>query len=533
MMAPFRFVIVGGGTAGWMTALLLAKRMAEPAMNQIRPVQITLLEAPEIGIIGVGEGSTPSLKRFFQQLNIAESEWMPACQATYKTNIRFCHWTEAEYAGAKQAQQYSHPFLSQLDVHSELAFYSNCFKRRCGLAVTTDPAKFLFNGWLAERALAPVAGAHFPFRLEYGYHFDSGLLGQFLRQKAQALGVQYQALTINQVEQWPDGCIRAVAGLNTSQQLMRIDADFFIDCSGFQAMLLQKVLQVPFQSFQNNLFNDAAVVLPTAAQPELPVETTATALSNGWAWQIPLRHRTGNGYVYSSAFTSPETAERELRTHLGLADDVPARHLQMRVGQVSQHWHKNCLAVGLSQGFIEPLEATALHLVQSTVESFIDCLVSHQYLQRADFANQQLAQQRFNSEICNRFERVRDYIVAHYKLNNRHDSDYWRQNRAQSQLSESLLQLLDVWYRRGDLAQEIARQQLDCHFGNTSWHCLLAGYQVFPALLAPQPVAVSDAYLDSELAQLFTGCCLNFTAQSRLLSPAQDTAFSALMRTYA
>lgn len=522
-MTPFRFVIVGGGTAGWMTALLLANQWSKQAAaaneQTARPVHITLLEAPDIGIIGVGEGSTPSLKRFFHQLNIPDSEWMPACQASYKTNIRFCHWTEADHAGGRQAQQYSHPFLTQLDVHSEQAFYSNCFKRRCGLAVTTDPAKFLFNGWLAERGLAPLTPAHFPFRLDYGYHFDSGLLGQFLRQKAQALGVHYQALTINQVEQWPNGCIRAVAGLNASQQLLRIDADFFIDCSGFQAMLLQKTLQVPFQSFQNNLFNDAAVVLPTAALPDLPVETKATALSNGWAWQIPLRHRTGNGYVYSSAFTSPEAAERELRRHLRLSDDIQARHLQMRVGQVSQHWHKNCLAVGLAQGFIEPLEATALHLVQTTVESFIDCLVSHQYLQQADFANQQPAQQRFNTEVSNRFERVRDYIVAHYKLNNRHDSDYWRQNRAQQQLSESLLQLLDVWYRRGNLAQEIERQQLDSHFGNTSWHCLLAGYQVFPPLLTPPPAGIRDAYLDGQLAELFAGCCLNFPTQSALLSP--------------
>lgn len=532
-MAPFRFVIVGGGTAGWMTALLLAKQMAEPAAATVRPVQISLLEAPEIGIIGVGEGSTPSLKRFFQQLNIPDSEWMPACQATYKTSIRFCNWSETVRDGVTQAQQYSHPFLSQLDVHSELAFYSNCFKRRCGLAVETDPARFLLNGWLAERGLAPLAPAHFPFRLEYGYHFDSALLGQFLRQKAQALGVHYQALTINHVEQWPDGCIRAVAGLNAAQQLMRIEADFFIDCSGFQAMLLQKTLQVPFQSFQDNLFNDAAVVLPTAALADLPVETTATALSNGWAWQIPLRQRTGNGYVYSSAFISREAAERELRTHLGLSDDVPARHLQMRIGQVSQHWHKNCLAVGLSQGFIEPLEATALHLVQTTVESFIDCILSNHYLQRADFANQQLAQQHFNAAISNRFERVRDYIVAHYKLNNRNDSEYWRHNRAHHQLSESLLQLLDVWYRRGNLAQEIERQQLDCHFGTTSWHCLLAGYQVFPALLTAQPAGVSDAYLDGEIAHLFAGCCLNFPTQAALLSAGNDTILSATTRTYA
>jgi len=507
ILSPFHFAIVGGGTAGWMAALLFAHKWLKP--EAARPVQITLIEAPDIGIIGVGEGSTPSLKRFFQQLGIADSEWMPACQATYKTNIRFVNWSPAA-AAMGLGSDYSHPFISQPDLHSETAFYSNCFKRRLGLAVETSPEKFLLNGYLAAQQLAPLTPANFPFRIEYGYHFDSGLLGQFLKQKALTMGVQYQAMTVTQVNQSPDGRIASLTGEITdgdSKAMQTLSADFFIDCTGFRANLLQQTLQVPFESFASNLFNDAAVVLPTEAFAIPPVETKATALSNGWAWQIPLRHRTGNGYVYSSAFISKDAAELELRQHLGLVDsDVSARHLQMKVGQVTRSWEKNCLALGLSQGFIEPLEATALHLVQSSIEQFIDTF--------ADFSAE--GQAEFNRLVHQRFAAVRDYVVAHYKLSSRSDSHYWRANSNNMQLSESLRQILDVWFRQGDLAIEIARQQLDSHFGATSWHCLLAGYGVFPQLRQPQPADVSDAFTELELAAFFNGCRLNFQPQHLL-----------------
>ena len=513
-LSPFHFAIVGGGTAGWMAALLFAHKWLKPAAEQTRPVQITLIEAPDIGSIGVGEGSTPSLKRFFQQLGIADSEWMPACQATYKTNIRFVNWSPAA-AAMGLGTDYSHPFISQPDLHSETAFYSNCFKRRLGLAVETSPEKFLLNGYLAAQQLAPLTPANFPFRIEYGYHFDSGLLGQYLKQKALAMGVQYQALTVTAVNQLPDGRIASLTGEiadGDSKAVQTLDADFFIDCTGFRANLLQQTLQVPFESFASNLFNDAAVVLPTEAFAIPPVETKATALSNGWAWQIPLQHRTGNGYVYSSAFLSEDAAELELRQHLGLLDsDVSARHLQMKVGQVTRSWVKNCLALGLSQGFIEPLEATALHLVQSSIEQFIDSF--------ADFSDERQAE--FNRQVHQRFEAVRDYIVAHYKLSSRSDSHYWRANSSNMQLSESLRQILDVWFRQGDLAQELSRQEQGrqpsgSHFGATSWHCLLAGYGIFPPLRQPQPANVSDAFTELELAAFFNGCSLNFQPQHLL-----------------
>ena len=407
---------------------------------------------------------------------------------------------------AAGTQQYSHPFLTQLDTFSEQPFWQNCQLRRSGLDVTTAPELFLFNGWLANAGLAPVTPANFPFAIDYGYHFDSALLGQFLQRHAVGLGVNHLSARIEAVERHPDGRIHRLI----CDQGRLMDGDFFLDCTGFASLLLQQSLAVPFQSFNTNLFNDAAVVLPGPALATLPVETQATALTAGWGWQIPLTNRTGQGYVYSSAFLSAEQAETELRQRLGLLDaPVAARHLSMKVGQVAQHWSENCLAIGLAQGFIEPLEATALHLVQTSVEMFID------YFAKGDYSNRYQAD--FNQHIHQRFERVRDYIVAHYKLNSRADQGYWRANRDNMAMSDSLLQLLDVWYRHGDLAAEIQRQQLASHFGTSSWHCLLAGYGIFPPLASPQPPLI-DPWQQQRLAEFFRGCLLNFQPQQALLA---------------
>lgn len=487
MTSPLRIAIVGGGTAGWMAANLLAQRWAD------KPIRILLIEAPDIGTIGVGEGSTPSLKRFFEVLGIAETEWMPACNATYKVNIRFSGWSPASGLA-----DYSHPFVSQVDVHTEEAFTRNCGNRRLGYDVPTRPDDFFLNGVLAAQRKAPIAPPNFPFRMEYGYHFDSWLLGTFLRERAVAQGVAHVARTVVEVVLAENGDIAALL----TREGERIEADVFVDCSGFSAVLMQGALRVPFRSFRSNLFNDAAIVLPTEALPVPQVETGATALSNGWAWSIPLTSRVGNGYVYSSDFLSADAAEAELRAHLGLADsDVGARRLQFRVGQLKRHWERNCVAIGLAQGFIEPLEATALHLVLNTVEQFMN------WFERGEFSARH--RDEFNAASTTRIERVRDYIVAHYKLNTRSDSEYWRANRDNDALSPALQEILDTWFRRADLVSLLERQQGLSHFTSASWHCLLAGYGAFPRLAAEQRDDV-DFYRDRNVGGFLAGCALNF-----------------------
>ena len=247
--------------------------------------------------------------------------------------------------------------------------------------------------------------------------------------------------------------------------------------------------------------NDAAIVLPTDMVGRPPVETVATALSNGWCWSIPLRHRVGNGYVYSRDFQSPDAAETELRRTLGVSDAVEARHLTFRVGQVARHWERNCVAIGLSQGFIEPLEATALHLVLGTVEQFI------RHYREGDCTDRHRA--AFNTVAAERMDGVRDYIVAHYKLNTRTDTDYWRVNAANEALSDPLLHILDRWFRRGDVAEELARQGQRSHFGTLSWHCLLAGYGAFPPVSEPQRDDM-DFHAARQVGAFLDGCALNF-----------------------
>jgi len=499
MNQPLKIIIAGGGTAGWMAANLIAHRL------KTKPVNITLIESKDIGTIGVGEGSTPTLKRFFQTLNIAEHEWMPACHATYKVNIKFNGWSGDN-------SSYSHPFFSQLDLHSERAFYVNAMTRRLGLDVETTPDKFFMAGYLAKKNLAPIPSHNFPFAIEYGYHFDSAKLGEFLKHHAIKLGVKHIEGNIVSVNTAPSG---AICNLQCEDGAV-LEGDFFIDCTGFHSLLLQKALRVPFKSFSNNLFNDSAVVLATDALSNMPVETESTAMSNGWHWQIPLQNRTGNGYVYSQRYQDKSSAEYELRKKLNLLEsDVEARHLSFRVGQCKQHWDKNCLAIGLAQGFIEPLEATALHLVQVTVEQFI------KHFSKGNFTNQ--FQQQFNDDITERFERVRDYIVCHYKLNGRNETQYWKDNRANMQLSESLLSLLDVWYRKGDIVEEIKRQGIGQHFSTASWHCLLAGYNVFPQKALQQPASLieeGDLFEENKLSTFFNRCSLNFEKQRILLNSA-------------
>ena len=311
--------------------------------------------------------------------------------------------------------------------------------------------------------------------MAYGYHFDAYLVGAYLRDLATSRGVIHREGKVARVGLSADGDI-ADLQMEGGETL---EADLFVDATGFRSVLLQDALGVPFVSFAENLFNDAAVALPTPLEAGgLAAETQAVAMKYGWRWRIPLTNRYGNGYVYSSRYCSADEAEAELRADLGLTDsDVAARHLKMKVGRVDRHWARNCLAVGLSQGFIEPLEATALHLVQATVEGFIDAYERHG-------AGPGL-RDAFNADINARFEGVRDYIVCHYKVNQRRDTDYWRDNAANENLSASLRGVLDCWRAGGDLKQEIARQDIARYYSLTSWAALLGGYGTYPPNLHP------------------------------------------------
>lgn len=491
------FVILGGGTAGWMAACLIAKHWPQH--------KVTVVESPDIGIIGVGEGSTPQLKAFFDTLGISESEWMPKCNATYKAGISFHGWSERP-----GFESYFHPFHTELDGFTEHQFASRTRARRTGRDVWAHPDRFFLSARIAAESLAPVAPVNFPFEIGYGYHFDAVLVGKTLREHAVgALGVVHLERTVSDVLLDETG---AVESLRVNDDGL-ISGDFFIDSSGFRGAIIQKALAEPFRPFAENLFNDRAVAMPTPnAEGDIRSETRATALSAGWAWKIPLINREGNGYVYSSRYLDADAAETELRRHLGLLQaDVEARHLQMNVGRVERSWVKNCLAVGLSQGFIEPLEATALHIVQATVEGFIDAY-EHGGMSAAHAG-------AFNDKIARRYDGIRDYIVAHYRMNQRSDSDYWRENAANYVLSDNLKAIMTAWFTGADLAEEIARLDIGKYYSSLSWHCLMAGYGTFPP---DQKLTVSTdglALVDMDKIDGFIGgCAMNFGSHKAALA---------------
>lgn len=493
---PKHVVILGGGTAGWITANAMIAAWADQG------IRISLVESPAIGTVGVGEGSTPRLKLFFDAIGIEESDWMPKCNATYKNGISFANWSTRP-----GFERYFHPFASQVDSYTLTAFYFNTQARRHGIDVHAHPDRFFLSARLSANRQGPMPSPNFPFAVEYGYHFDANLLGQFLKKKAVERGVEHIEARIVDVALAGNGDI---ASLATDAEEV-IEGDFFIDCSGFQGTLIQKTLGVPFRSFAENLFNDSAVVLPTQQQENIGSQTVSTALKYGWAWDIPLTNRIGNGYVYSSAFCSADAAEHELRGHLGLLDsDVDARHLKMKIGRVEQHWHRNCLAVGLSQGFIEPLEATALNVVCNTVYDFIETVNAR------GFAGG--GRDGFNNRSNQGFDTIRDYIVAHYVLNSRNDTDYWRQNGENRKIPDTLEQILGIWKSGKILSQELERLRIPSSYSAMSWHCLLAGYGFFPEIR--KTTADDEATRKFDMAKIddfVRRCALNFKTQNEAL----------------
>ncbi len=489
-------VIVGGGTAGWMTALTLANALGG------RGVEISLLESPSVDTIGVGEGSTPWLRGFFDSLGIEEREWMPQCNATYKCGITFDGWSTRP-----GFESYFHPFASMLDNLTMAQFVHNAQARVRGADVYAHPDRFFIASRLAEQHKAPIPADSFPFDVWYAYHFDAALLGKFLHCKAVERGVRYRSCHVTHANLDERGDIATVA----TREGETIGADFFVDCTGFASLLTVQALGTPFVSFSSNLFNDAAVALPTPMDTYIPSKTTSKAMNHGWAWKIPLTNRYGNGYVYSSSFCTADEAERELRASLGLLDsDTPARHLKMRIGRVTRHWNRNCLAVGLSQGFIEPLEATALLFIQKTAAGIVE------YLDRGDFSD--AAHERFNAQVNDHFEGTRDYIVTHYKTNSRADSDYWRANAANLDISEPLKRLYNLWMSGNSIAAELGPQSTNKAYPLFSWFCIMTGMGIFPEPGALRPPTPRERqYNMAEIDNLLERSARNFRDQREVL----------------
>ena len=457
--------IVGGGTAGWMTAVYLAYQLPNST-------KITLIESENIGIIGVGEGSTPYLKSFFDSLNISEEEWMMATDATYKSGIRFDDW-----CGDARYPSYFHPFFNEFDQRPAEMFFHNSGLKRRGFDADANPDHYFTAAYVADKFRKPLPSSQTKKFVDYAYHFDSVKLANFLQNKAVAKGVEHVVADVEKVIPDEHNQIRQV---NTTCGRV-LYADFFVDCTGFAGLLLQKAQGQDFESYQDWLFNDSAVAVqtPADANHKYKTQTRSKGLSCGWMWQIPLTTRWGNGYVYSSKYLGKEEAKNELLKELGIPaeSDVKVRHLSMKVGKVKNHWYKNCVAIGLSQGFIEPLEATALMLVQFAIQNLT------QVLQKGEYSENDV--NHYNSEINRLFEGVRDYVSLHYILNTRTDSQYWIDAREKTRVSTRLQHLLAAWDEGKDFEQALTDIQQQLVYLRPSWYCILSGMGRHPDALQP------------------------------------------------
>ncbi len=459
---PENILIVGGGTTGWMTASIFQRSLGKAGSN------ITLIESPNISTIGVGEGTTPLFKRFLKFLSIPEAEFMSACKATFKHGINFPGWTNR-----KEFKAYFHPFAAPGYNRYEQQFFNNCDSRRKGQAADTDPSDYFFNAELAAQEKAPVGPPPCDSsRMDYAYHFDTAFLADFLKSRCLDVGIDYVVDDVIDVVKANDGNICHVVTANNGH----LSADLFVDCTGFRRLLLGKVLESDPISYESRLFNNRAVVIRTAVPEigDLPPYTESTALKFGWAWRIPLMNKISWGYVYSGDYTYRDDAEQELRDHIGEdTTEIEPLHIRLQVGRVSEHWKRNCLAIGLSQGFIEPLEATALGLTQFTINRFVTHFSRGQY--------GPTYRDHFNDIINEAFDVTVDYIQMHYKLTTREDTEYWRDCSSNENLSDTMRAVIAGWEDPASNFISVLRRHVHrSSYAPYSWYCILSGMGRFP-----------------------------------------------------
>lgn len=436
-----KVVIVGGGTAGWMTASYLEAAFRDR-------IEITLVESAEIKTIGVGEATFSDIRHFFEFLDLREEDWMPACNGTYKLGIRFGGWRG-------QGHHFFQPFEQPRSVEgfpmadwwlshgTTDRFDTECFVMPNICEAGLSPRHL--NGSLLDRPFDERATelhgltmsehqgkTQFP----YAYHFEAALLAEFLTAYSVDRGVKRIIDNVTDVAVDERGNITGVATAKSGV----LTGDLFIDCTGFRGLLLNKALKEPFISFQDTLPNDSAVALQVPQDMKrlgITPYTSATAQTAGWIWTIPLYGRIGTGYVYSSDYCTPDEAERTLREFVGpSSSEATANHIKMRIGRSRRSWVNNCVGIGLTSGFVEPLESTGIFFIHHAAEQ----LVKHFPGPGWDPVRREL----YNSAVANVMDGVREFLIIHYKAAARNDTEYWKDAKVRA-IPTALAERIDTW----------------------------------------------------------------------------------------
>jgi tryptophan 6-halogenase len=432
-------LIVGGGTSGWMTASYLRAAFGDR-------VDITLVESANVGVIGVGEATFSTIRHFFDYLGLAEHEWMPACNATYKLAVRLENWRA-------KGHHFYHPFerLRVVDGIPITDWWqrlrpSDRFDRDCFLIASLCDAKSsprYLDGTLFEQAFDESERPQFRTTLAdqntqfpYAYHFDASLLAAFLSKHATRRGVRHIVDDVVDIGLDERGWISHV----TTKEHGELRAKLYVDATGFRSLMLGKKLGEPFVSFADTLPNDRAVALRVPvdmAREGLRPCTTATAKDAGWIWTIPLYGRNGTGYVYAADYCDAETAENTLRDFIGpAAEGLEANHIRMRIGRSERAWVGNCVGIGLSAGFVEPLQSTGIFLIQHAIEQLARHFPDENWDPRL--------RDSYNRVTANAIEGVREFLVLHYRGAARTDTDYWRDAKTR-RVPDGLAERLESW----------------------------------------------------------------------------------------
>jgi tryptophan halogenase len=458
---PFKIIIVGGGTAGWLSAAFLSQQL--PMMSG-RDIQITLVEASDIPTVGVGEATVPSLRETLAACGISEIDFLTSCGATFKHGIKFVNWRQPPKENS--GESYFHPFGAPLKVGAvdPLRAWSKLPQDKRGNIADI----FSVQSEMAEMGRAPKHIKDRPYdgALSYAYHLDAGKFAEYLKQRFRAQGVKHIIGKVAEVDYNPS--TENISAL-TLDDGTKLTSDLYIDCTGFAARLINSDKQNPYIDKTDVLFVDKAVTtrLPTKGTASINGYTTCTAQSAGWIWDIVLQNRRGVGHVYSSKYISDAQAKTELASYIGQSEDaLETRTLNMRIGYQQHQWRGNCVAIGLASGFLEPLESTSIHLIQEGITALIELF--------PDKACHTSDADEYNRRMDLNFDRVRDFLLLHYVATQRDDSPMWNYFRNMV-LPESLQEKIDAWNSRG----YILRYEQGV-FLPPSWVAVMMGQNLLP-----------------------------------------------------